>query len=586
MVSRDFFDRLLRIVTNILDDLWRAQILESEPPETQGLGIPLLDPRQGFAEIDEIYVIVGPLRDALDLYMVGRRQHSNVLIRGYGRVRGGNDRDVEPRLLPNFPVHGLDRIFMRFHVAPRRQPQADLAVMHQQNPVVPDDEGRCHEVLCERRPHGFIYWLTHSHSRGSLRMIPSERIYLLPYYHQFLRSGPAGRGLITSMLDVEGEWVHRGIAYESKGELWLILASRTATRANLITLFEHKGAAGDRPVHRVMLAATVPDAVVEGSRKLGVTIYRFPAEPKFTQIPCSLCGTRIDASHYPWRCPHCPSDFGSDYRLVICHRCGIPFRTSPKAEREVHNAIGDDEIWSKHSLCPDCRREDMASPVLGFDGTARNLILNGLLKGKLKIERLPTLGVPLSYVDRVIRPSFMRIAALPRGSQAAKALEMPPLANLSASEGQAMLVGSLGAEGDGSQVAISTAVDQALGVARENTGGIVNQLLEDEISALEQASRRGIARREEEAAGAYLERMLALPPTHVKPSFLKILDAIDADLVEAFRRLPERDLSALIRVGADLTAKVGKELDTPQTPGEDILTYLMRLKARAPPEET
>ncbi len=456
--------------------------------------------------------------------------------------------------------------------------------MHKEYPVLTDYERRRNEVFGQFLTRGFIYWLHHV-SPGFIRMIPGERIYLLPYYYQFLRNSPAGRGIISTTLDIEGEWVHRGLAYETKDATWLILASRTATRANLITLFEHKGAVSEHTVHRVLLAVMVPSAVIEGARKLGVSIYKFPSEPKFTQIPCSLCGTRIDAAHYPWRCPQCPSEFGSDYRLVICHRCGIPYRTSPRMEREVYTTIDDEEVWSKHSFCPDCRREDLTSPVLGFDGTARNLILYGLLKGKLKIERLPMLGVPQPYVERVIRPSFMRVAALPRGSAITKELEMAPLSELTAAQGQAQLLSAMVAEDGESHLAIGKVVDEALGTKPAPEAVPVNQLLEDEISALEQASHRAIARREEEEAAPYLERMLAMPPTHLKPSISKVLDAIDADLVEAFRRLPEQDLPALLRVAADITARVGKELDTPQSPGEDIMTYLMRLKSKAPLDE-
>jgi hypothetical protein len=208
-----------------------------------------------------------------------------------------------------------------------------------------------------------------------------------------------------------------------------------------------------------------------------------------------------------------------------------------------------------------------------------------LLKGKLKIERLPMLGVPQPYVERVIRPSFMRVAALPRGSAITKELEMAPLSELTAAQGQAQLLSAMVAEDGESHLAIGKVVDEALGTKPAPETVPVNQLLEDEISALEQASHRAIARREEEEAAPYLERMLAMPPTHLKPSISKVLDAIDADLVEAFRRLPEQDLPALLRVAADITARVGKELDTPQSPGEDIMTYLMRLKSKAPLDE-
>ena len=413
-------------------------------------------------------------------------------------------------------------------------------------------------------------------------MLSTERIYLLPYYFQFLKFGPAGKGRISSALDMEGEWVHKGIVYETPEAEWIVLATRTATRGALISLFEHKGQKSAKVLRRVLLAVTVPDTLIEGAKKLGVSIYKFPADPTFTQVPCSLCGTRIAPIHYPWRCPSCPSEFGSDYRLVICHQCGIAFRTAPRVEREVFAAIDDSAVWNKTPLCPDCRKASLETPVLGFDGTLRNLILLGLLRGRLKLEKLPSLGVPLEYVNRIIRPAFMRMAALPMGSPAAATTEMPPLNEIIA-PGSAPALLSLveGEENEGSRVAISTKVDVALGFSEER-GGVGNQLLEDEISALEQASRRGILRRPDEDAKTYLERMTALPPSHVKPTAYQSLDAMDADLVEACRKLTERDLMELMKAASDIASKIGSQLEASQSAGEDLLSYVARLKSIAP----
>lgn len=406
-------------------------------------------------------------------------------------------------------------------------------------------------------------------------MIPSERIYLLPYYNRFLQTGPVGKGVIVSPLDAIGEWLLRGIVFRTEKGDWTIVAMRTPTRQTLITLLERQELAKPERLRRALLTTNAPEAVVTAAEKLGIATFRFQTEPKQLEVPCSLCGTRIKPDHFPWRCKECPNQFGSEYRIVICHRCASPFRTSPRLERETLSLIADPAVWDTTTSCPDCRRAQLQSPVLAFDGTVRNLILYGLLRGKLKMEHLAEMGAPADYVSEVIRPAFMKLSTMGRQAAVAKSLEMEPPKQLVGDETKVEEVISIDS-GSKSMVEIATTIDSVL--SDSSVAAPVNELLEAEISALEQASRTGIVRNHYESAQDYLKRIGSTPPQLVPPRPALVLDAMDADLVEASRVLPEFDLDSLLKAGADISSKVAEKLNTAQKRGEDLLTFIGRMK--------
>jgi hypothetical protein len=57
---------------------------------------------------------------------------------------------------------------------------------------------------------------------------------------------------------------------------------------------------------------------------------------------------------------------------------------------------------------------------------------------------------------------------------------------------------------------------------------------------------------------------------------------MDADLVEACRKLTERDLMELMKAASDIASKIGSQLEASQSAGEDLLSYVARLKSIAP----
>lgn len=407
--------------------------------------------------------------------------------------------------------------------------------------------------------------------------IPSERIYLLPYYHLFLKSGTVEPGLVKSPMDPEGEWLRKGINYRTPGHTWAIQCVKNATRETLISLLQRAQSSGGENLRMVMVCLNKSEAVVEAAEKLGIAIYKFPEEPKLPPIPCSTCGKRLDPSKPPWRCADCAMKFAGDHRLVMCHRCLMPFRTSPSLVHKLADALQDSGIWPNEIICPDCRIDSLPEPLLHFDGTLKSVILWALLRGRLHIEDLNRLGAPGAYVDGVIRPAFMK-PSLERGKAgtAAANLRVLPQAIYGVDKAGENPTATRTTKGD-SVVGIYDEVGGALGGTDETSRG-PSTPIDLEILAIEEAFRTGATRDPDESTSSYLDRVRTFPSSTHMTDPLTLINAIDSNLMEAYSSLREEDTEKLRKVEISIVGRLSEMTKLPEEPDESLLGYLIRLR--------
>lgn len=413
-------------------------------------------------------------------------------------------------------------------------------------------------------------------------MIPGERIYLIPYYHQFLKKGPVDPGEIISPLDREGEWLRQGILYHTENQDYVIVAVKTATRESLITLMQ-RGKQRNKPnLQMVEVCLKVDDAVVQAAEKLGLSIFKFPSDPKLPPIPCSTCGKHIDPAQPPWRCKECAEAFSGEYRLVICHKCALPFRTSPNLEHTLAERLKETGVWRVEILCPDCRLSSEEVSLLKFDGTLKSLILWALLRGHIKLETLSQMGVPTDYTNRVVRPEFLKLMSAPKGPRLPDASDKVTPTMISGTTKRKGGVG-LGERDEGSTVEISTNVAVAMGTPETAQTTNVDPV-EMEIEALNTACLTGITREPNEDPREYIHRALAVPSADMPVDSLSIVNAIEEDLSEAHRKLTKESLESLFRAEGDVAGELMKKTGIYQEPGESLRRYLKRLRTMLTPE--
>ena len=407
-------------------------------------------------------------------------------------------------------------------------------------------------------------------------MIPGERIHLIPYYHQLLKKGPLAPGEIVSQLDREGEWLRQGILYHTLTQDWVIVAVKTATRESLITLMQRAKERNKPNLKMVQACLKADDTVIQAAEKLGISLYKYPTDPKLPPIPCSTCGAKIDPAVPPWRCKDCAEAFSGEYRLVICHKCALPFRTSPNLEHQLAEKLKETGVWRVEILCPDCRLSSEQEALLKFDGTLKSLILWALLRGHIKIESLTQMGVPIDYINHVIRPEFLKLISAPKGEVSADASgTTAPTMVASAQQGAVAKMIADGAEG--SAVAISTNMAAAMGT-KEAAEVPSEDLVELEIEALNAAYASGMSRELNEDPKTYVDRVRAEPPSHLLVEESAIVEAIEDTLAEAYRRLPKERLESLFRAEGDIAGELSRKVGISQEPGESLVRYLGRLK--------
>jgi hypothetical protein len=406
-------------------------------------------------------------------------------------------------------------------------------------------------------------------------VIPGERIYLIPYYHQLLKKGPLAPGEIISPLDREGEWLRQGILYHTLTQDWVIVAVKTATRESLITLMQRAKERNKPNLKMVQACLKAEDTVIQAAEKLGISVFKYPTDPKLPPIPCSTCGTQIDPAVPPWRCKDCAEAFSGEYRLVICHKCALPFRTVPNLEHQLAEKLKGMGVWRVEILCPDCRLSSEQEALLKFDGTLKSLIFWALLRGHISIEGLAQMGVPNDYISHVIRPEFLKLIAPPKGPESNDAARAAPTMVSGAQQGTGAEVLAEGAEG--STVSISTNLAAAMG-ATEVAAIPSADLVELEIEALNAAYSSGIGRELNEDPQTYLDRVHATPPSRLLVEEKAIIEAIEDTLEEAYRRLPKERLESLFRAEGDVAGELSRKVGISQEPGESLARYLNRLK--------
>ena len=404
--------------------------------------------------------------------------------------------------------------------------------------------------------------------------ISGERVYLIPYYHHFLRSGTLPVGTITSPVDPEGEWLRQGIIYTAGEHRWVVLAVRNATREGMISLIQRSQLSGTKITGTVLLTLRVSPGVPEAAEKLGIALYQFDAEPKLPPIPCSTCGARLDPTKPPWRCARCAPRFTGEYRLVICHRCALPFRTVPNVAHRLADHLKETGVWNNDLLCPDCRTAALPSPLLDFDGTLRGVILWALLRGHVKLENLIQMGLPTTYVNEEIRPTFVQllVATRKKGQPAPRIVPKPLIAVAKVQTAQET-------EATAHPVAvgeISTAVGGALGL--RDAAGVIRRHIELEIDSIEEAFRTGERRRVEEDTETYLARVRTMPTPIGPVEVSTLLDAVESALLEAYGALHEEDAPRFLEEEETVVKRFRQITQVPEEPEESALAYLLRLR--------
>ncbi len=117
MQGGDLIKGLKGKVAYIRNDLRGVQIIPAEPPDPEGLRVSDRLSRSCLTEIDEVHMVVGPLRDPLHLDMVRKRQDPDRVIRSHRRILSqGDDLHEETRLFEDLPFHRRHWVLLGLYV--------------------------------------------------------------------------------------------------------------------------------------------------------------------------------------------------------------------------------------------------------------------------------------------------------------------------------------------------------------------------------------------------------------------------------------------------------------------------------------